>query len=70
MGFLLSLVLIIFFVALFILFAVIGFLRSLLSFRWLKKNREHSDTNYQQQSKKPKVFDQNEGEYTDFEEIK
>lgn len=73
MGFLLSLIFILFFVALFILLAVIGFLRSVFSFRWLRKG-PNSDNNQsyqqQQQKQKTKVFDDSEGEYTDFEEIK
>jgi len=59
------------FLGLFLILAVFGFLRSLFSFG--KRNQQKKDTdsqNVEQPNGKSKIFDKNEGEYTDFEEIK
>jgi len=60
----------IFAILLFILFIGL-FIRSLFSFG--KRNNQTQDTqsqNFEQPTGKSKIFDQKEGEYVDFEEIK
>lgn len=72
MGFLVSILfLVLFFVFLIFLF-VLGFLRSIFSFGKRKNSHrpENKDTIYQEQKQHNKVFDKNEGEYAEYEEIK
>jgi len=71
MGFLLSFMLLIVFILLFVVLAVFGFIRSLFSFgRQRKQNTDNYDSDRDNRRKKSKVFDDSEGEYTDYEEIK
>jgi hypothetical protein len=59
------------FLGIFLVMSVFGFIRSLFSFG--KRNNKNQDTNPQdveQPNGKSKIFDKNEGEYTDYEEIK
>jgi flagellar basal body-associated protein FliL len=74
MGILISLFFIVIFVVLLIVLFVLGFIRSIFSFG------RRTNSNNQQASQQPnpqptnksraKIFDKNEGEYADFEEIK
>lgn len=61
-------------ILLMILFAVMGFIRNILSviFNFGKKNRQatSSDGTKQEHFSKKKVFDNAEGEYVDYEEVK
>ena len=70
MGILFSFILIFLLIFLVIVFVVFGFLRSLFSFRWLKKQEKSSSESFTSQKKRSKVFDTNEGEYADFEEVR
>jgi len=79
MGFLSSFLLFLFFIAIFIVLAVIGFLRSI--FRVGRRGNpfeRHEDHTHKEQSahhtnrsrqQSKKIIKQNEGEYVDFEEI-
>jgi len=65
------LILIVFIGVLFLLF-VLGFIRSFFNFGRKSKKRKQSkgDNNiFTHSSKKKKIFDKNDGEYVDFEEI-
>lgn len=72
MGFLVSILFVVLFFGLLIILFVLGFIRSIFSFG-RRKTSEHTENNnnsYQQQKQRSKVFDKNEGEYADYEEIK
>ncbi len=71
MSFIFAILFFILFLGLFLVMSVFGFIRSLFSFG--KRNRQAQDShqhNAEQPNAKTKIFDKNEGEYTDFEEIK
>ena len=71
MSFIFAILLFILFVGLFIILSILGFIRSLFSFG--KRNNQSQDTqsqDFEQPTGKSKIFDQKEGEYVDFEEIK
>jgi len=58
-------------VGLTILAAVFGFIRSIFSFgKQNKMNQNKQSQDFEQPATKSKIFDQKEGEYVDFEEIK
>jgi len=71
MGFIFSILIFILFIGLFILIAVLGFVRSIFSFgkkRHPKQGNQYKDV--EAPTPKSKIFDKKEGEYVDFEEIK
>ena len=71
MSFIIAILLFILFLGLFLIMSVFGFVRSLFSFG--KHNRTGQETPSEESDKsndKLKIFDKNEGEYVDFEEIK
>lgn len=71
MGFLAFILIFVLFIGLFIILAVLGFIRSIFSFGRNKNTKTNQDnTTYQKPTAKSKIFDQKEGEYVDFEEIK
>jgi len=71
MSFIFAIILFVLFLGLFLILSVLGFIRSLFSFG--KRNRPTQNTpsqDFEQPNDKTKIFDKNEGEYVDFEEIK
>ena len=71
MGLILSFILLLVFFLLFVVLAVFGFIRSILSFgRQRKQNTDNYNSGKDNYRQKSKVFSESEGEYTDFEEIK
>ena len=71
MSFIFAILFFILFIGLFLIMSVFGFIRSLFSFG--KHNRTEKDTpsqEFEKSNDKIKIFDKNEGEYVDFEEIK
>ena len=71
MSFIFSFFIIILFFGLFIIIAVLGFLRSLFGFGKRKNTTQDSQSNnFEQPKAKHKIFDEKDGEYVDFEEIK
>lgn len=71
LGFLLFIVIFILVIGLVIISTIFGFIRSIFSFG--KRNVQPQSAqapNYEQSSSKTKIFDSNEGEYVDYEEIK
>lgn len=72
MGFLVSILFVVLFFILLIFLFVLGFLRSVFSFGKRKNpyQPENKEDTYSQQKQRNKVFDKNEGEYAEYEEIK
>lgn len=72
MGFLVSILFVVLFFILLIFLFVLGFLRSVFSFGKRKNpyQSENKEDTYSQQKQRNKVFDKNEGEYAEYEEIK
>ena len=72
MGFLVSILFIVLFFVLLIILFVLGFIRSIFGFGRRKNNTQTEAPRQSpfQQKERNKVFDKNEGEYADFEEIK
>lgn len=71
MGIIFSFLLIILLIGLFLVAIVLGFLRSIFRFGGRKtttKNTNDFEPTHEQQKSK-KVFDKNEGEYVDYEEV-
>lgn len=59
------------FLGIFLVMSVFGLIRSLFSFGKRNiKNQDPDSQNVEQPNGKSKIFDKNEGEYTDYEEIK
>lgn len=70
MSFIFTILIFVLFLGLFIILAVLGFLRSLFSFGKRKKTTQDSQSqDFQQTTSKPKIFDKKEGEYVDYEEV-
>ncbi|MDR3652537.1 MAG: DUF4834 family protein [Paludibacter sp.] len=72
LSFLLFIVIFVLVIGVVIISTVLGFIRSIFSFG-KRNNQEQSDTQYQnfeQQTSKSKIFEKNEGEYVDYEEVK
>lgn len=71
MSFILSIIIFILFIGLFLIVAVVGFVRSIFSFG-KKKNAMHDNqrNDVEPPAQKSKIFSKNDGEYVDFEEIK
>lgn len=70
MSFIFAIFVFILFIGLFILLAVLGFLRSLFGFG--KRKNPLQDEQRSEQFEKPstkKIFDKKEGEYVDYEEV-
>jgi len=70
MSFILAILFFILFIGLFIVLSVLGFIRSLFSFG--KHNRPTDNTqsqDFKQPTSKSKIFDKNEGEYVDYEDV-
>ena len=71
MSFIFSIFIFLLFIGIFIMIAVLGFLRSLLGFGKRKPPIEDQDfQQYEQPASKPKIFNDKEGEYVDYEEVK
>jgi hypothetical protein len=71
MSFIFAILFFILFIGLFIILSVLGFIRSLFTFG--KRNRPTQDSQsqgFEQPSAKSKIFDKNEGEYVDYEDVK
>ena len=71
LGFILFILMFFLVIGLIIISTVFGFIRSIFSFG--KRNNQTPDSqsqSYGQTPSKSKVFDNNEGEYVDYEEIK
>ncbi len=71
MGFILGFLLIILVIGLFFVAIVLGFLRSIFRFGGRKQQQTNS-SNFEpsaKNSKSKKIFEKNEGEYVDYEEI-
>ena len=70
MSFLFSIFIFILFVGLFIIIAVLGFVRSIFRFGKNKNPmQDKSERDFEQPAAKHKIFDKKDGEYVDFEEI-
>jgi len=71
MSFIFAILLFILFIGLFIILSVLGFIRSLFSFKKRNDPTQNSHAqDFEQPNGKSKIFDKKEGEYVDFEEIK
>ena len=70
LGFLLFIVVFILVIGLIIISTVLGFIRSIFSFGRRSNQSQNSESeSYEQPSAKSKIFDKNEGEYVDYEEV-
>ena len=71
LGFLLFILIFILFIGLMIISSVFGFIRSIFGFGRRKTQAQDSQSeDIQQPTSKSKIFDKNEGEYVDYEELK
>ena len=71
MGFIFSILIFILFIGLFLIIAVLGFVRSIFSFGKKKNSmQDNQRKDVEQPAPKSKIFDKKDGEYVDFEEIK
>jgi hypothetical protein len=71
LSFLFFIVIFVLVIILMIISAVFGFIRSIFGFG--RRKTQNQTTNFQdfeQPSAKSKIFDKNEGEYVDFEDVK
>ncbi|MDD5186457.1 MAG: DUF4834 family protein [Paludibacter sp.] len=69
MSFLFFIFIFILFIGIFIVVAVLGFLRSIFTFGKGKNPSGTPSQDFEQPAGKSKIFDKKEGEYVDFEEI-
>lgn len=69
MNILLGIIFIVFFIGIFIIIAIAGFIKSLFGFGKSKSNNEKEKI-FSTPDSKSKVFTKDEGEYVDYEEIK
>ena len=70
LGFLLFIVVFILVIGLIIISTVLGFIRSIFSFgRRNNQSQKPESESYEQPSAKSKIFDKNEGEYVDYEDV-
>ena len=70
MSFIFAILFFVLFIGLFVILSVLGFIRSLFSFG--KSNRPTKDSpsqGFEPTGTKSKIFDKNEGEYVDYEEV-
>lgn len=71
LGFLFFIVIFILVIGLIIISTVLGFIRSIFSFGKRNNQAQSSESeDLEESSSKSKIFDKNEGEYVDYEEIK
>jgi mannose/fructose/N-acetylgalactosamine-specific phosphotransferase system component IIC len=71
LGFILFILMFFLVIGLIIISTVFGFIRSIFSFgKRTKQTQDSQSESYGQTTSKSKVFDNNEGEYVDYEEIK
>ena len=71
LGFLLFIVVFILVIGLIIISTVLGFIRSIFSFgKRSAQTQNNQPSTHEQPSSKSKIFDKNEGEYVDYEEVK
>lgn len=71
LGFLLFIVVFILVIGLIIISTVLGFIRSIFSFgKRSKQTQDFQSSTNEQPTSKSKIFDKNEGEYVDYEEVK
>lgn len=70
-SFFLFVIFLILFIGLFIIMAVLGFVRSIFGFGKRKPKTQESGNDHfgQSAAPRPKIFDKKDGEYVDFEEI-
>jgi hypothetical protein len=70
MSFIFGILFFILFIGLFILLAVLGFLRSIFNFGRRKQTHHYEEPqSFRQESERTKIFDKKDGEYVDFEEV-
>jgi len=70
MSFLFSIFIFVLFIGLFIIIAVLGFVRSIFRFGKNKNPmQDNTQRDFEQPAAKPKIFDKKDGEYVDFEEV-
>lgn len=71
LSFLLFIIVFILVIGLVIISTVLGFIRSIFSFgKRTNQTQNPTSESHEQPSSKSKIFDKNEGEYVDYEEIK
>ena len=71
LSFLFFIVIVVLVIGLTIISAVFGFIRSIFSFgKRSNTNQNNHSQDFDQPQTKTKIFDQKEGEYVDYEEIK
>jgi len=71
LGFLLFILIFILFIGLMIISSIFGFIRSIFGFGRRNTQTQNSQSqDFQQPASKSKIFDQSEGEYVDYEELK
>ena len=71
LGFIFFILFFILVVGLFIISSVFGFIRSILGFgKRANQPQNFQSEGFEQPTSKSKIFDSNEGEYVDYEEIK
>jgi hypothetical protein len=71
LGFIFFILFFILVIGLFIISSVFGFIRSIFGFgKRATQPQNFQSGNFEQPTSKSKVFDNNEGEYVDYEEIK
>ena len=71
LSFLFFIVILILVIGLVIISTIFGFLRSIFSFGKRNTQTQNAQSHtYEQPTSKSKIFDRNEGEYVDYEEIK
>ena len=71
MSFIFGILFFILFLGLFLILSVFGFIRSLFSSGRQNQQKQDSESqNVEQPNGKSKIFDKNEGEYVDYEEMK
>ena len=71
LGFILFILIFILFIGLMIISSIFGFIRSIFSFgRRKTQTQDTQSQDFQQPTTKSKIFDKNEGEYVDYEEMK
>ncbi|HJV78125.1 MAG TPA: DUF4834 family protein [Paludibacter sp.] len=71
LSFLLFIIVFILVIGLIIISTVLGFIRSIFSFgKRANQTQNPTSESREQPSSKSKIFDKNEGEYVDYEEIK
>jgi hypothetical protein len=71
LGFLFFIIIFVLIIGLLIISTLFGFIRSLFGFGKRGAQNQNSQTpSHEQPNSKSKIFDKNEGEYVDYEEVK